>query len=438
MSRLTRWLTRGVGRIVESAPDRGVDLLTLDLPPAERTVSPPSESGEWRRWLARLADAGSEAEILRVSAEDIASLTGAERAEIWRVEDHAAVRSAAWPGEFGGTASFVPPDGRALLEAGRPWRAPLRDAEGDLAAVPLADRPGPVAGWIVVRRGAGAPRFRDGEIERLSEAASMLASFLACARRWSEAREAALRGRELDIARQLREGLRPRVRPEESRIDLAGGVAPVDAVGGGFYGLVSLPDGSIALTVADVAAKGLPAALFLAAARGAIQAQERSAAAPSDLLARVNEILFSDFDAPELSATACHVRLGADPGEPAVYANAGHVPPVVFDRRGRATFLERGGPALGILPDAVYPQGSFAMEPGGAVLLFNEGVLRARGVGGTPYGIERLVDRARRDLGRPAREIRERLLEDMEVHAGRCGSIEESVLVVAKIRESAS
>lgn len=438
MSRLARWLTRGVGRIVDSVPDPGAEILTLDLPPAERTAFAPNEEGEWRRWLARLADAGSEPEVLRVTAEVIASRTGAARAEIWRVEDHAAVRSAAWPGEAAGTTSFVSPEGRAVLEGGRPWRAPLRDTEGDLAAVPLADRPGPVAGWVVVRRGPGEPRFRDGEIEQLSEAASMLASFLACARRWSEAREAALRGRDIEIARQLREGLRPRVRPTESRIDLAGGVIPSDAVGGGFYGLVSLPDGSIALTVADVATKGLGAALFLAAARGAIQAQERSAAAPSDLLARVNEILFSDFDAPELSATACHVRLSASPGERTVYANAGHVPPVVLDPGGRATVLERGGPALGILPDAVYPQGSFVMEPGGAVLLFSEGLLRARGVGGTPYGVERFVDRARRDLHRPAREIRERLLEDVALHAGPRGSIEESVLVVAKIPERAS
>jgi serine phosphatase RsbU (regulator of sigma subunit) len=191
------------------------------------------------------------------------------------------------------------------------------------------------------------------------------------------------------------------------------------------------------LTVAEVAAKGLGAALFLAAARGAIQAQERSAAPPSDLLVRVNEILFSDFDAPELSATACHLRLAAGAGGRAVYANAGHVPPVVLRPGGEASFLERGGPALGILPDAVYPEGSFEMEAGSAVLLFTEGLLRARGVGGTPYGIERLVDRARRDLRLPAAEMRERLLRDVEAHTGRGGTIDECVLVVAKIEESA-
>lgn len=437
MSRLARWLTRSVGRVVEAAPEPVAEIPSLDLPPTARADSTPKGTGEWRAWLARLADAGSESDVLRVTAEEIASRTGGARAEIWRVEDHAAVRSAAWPADTARTASFVPPEGRAVLEAGKPWRASRSDAEGDLAAVPLADRPGPAAGWVVVRRGPGEPRFTDAEIERLSEAASMLASFLACARRWSESREAALRGRDVEIARQLREGLRPRVRPPESRIDLAAGLTPSPEVGGVFYGLVSGSDGALALTVADVAAKGLGAALFLAAARGAIQAQERSAATPSDLLARVNEILFSDFDAPELSATACHVRLSPFPGERAVYANAGHVPPVVLDAGGRATFLDRGGPALGVLPDAVYPQGSFDVEPGGAVLLFSEALLRARGVGGTPYGIERLVDRARRELHRPAFEIRERLLGDVAAHTGRHGAIEESVLVVAKIPERA-
>lgn len=433
MSRLARWLSRSVGRAVESVPDPGAETLTLDPPAAEATAPAPEETGDWRRWLARLADASGEAAVLQVTAAEIASRTGAARAEIWRVEGQAAVRSAAWPEPAGLLTAFVPPEGRAVLEAGRPWRAALPNGEGDFAAVPLVDRPGPARGWIVVRRGPAEPRFRTVEIERLSEAASMLASFLACTRRWSEAREAALRGHEVEIARQLREGLRPRMRPADSCIDLAGGVTPADGVGGGFYGLVSLPDGSLALTVADVAGKGLGAALFLAAARGAIQAQERSAAAPGDLLARVNEILFSDFGAPEMSATACHVRLAAAAGGRAVYANAGHVPPVLIGSGGEATFLERGGPALGVLPDAVYPQGSFAMEAGSVVLLLTDGLLRARGVGGTPYGIERLVDRARRDRHRPAYEIRDRLLRDVEAHAGRGGSIEERVLVVAKI-----
>jgi serine phosphatase RsbU (regulator of sigma subunit) len=430
MSRFARWLTRSVGRLVEAVPDGEGRSPVATAEPVAPEPRPEPAAPPWSRWLRRVADIGDLAESLPACAEEGAALLQVEACEIWLASGDATSLAAVWPPHRAPAGSRLGGDARGAVETGRSWRGRAADGS-DLAVVPLADGSGPASGWLVVEGPRSGRSLEDSDLEPLREFASALASFLRCARAWSERGETAIRTRDNAIARQVHRGLEPRSRPRHPWLDVAGGVEAGESVAGGYYGTVERPDGSLALTVADVAGRGLEAALFLAGARGAIEAQVRSGARPGDLLARVNELLFSAAEPNDLSATACHLLV--DPGAAGVVlANAGHPAPLHLSAGGAVTVLEGGGPALGVLSEVDYGQETLALRHGDLLVLYSEGLVRARGVGGTPYGVDRLVDRARRHAAAPASAIREAVVADARAHVARHGRLDEFVLVVLK------
>ncbi len=167
---------------------------------------------------------------------------------------------------------------------------------------------------------------------------------------------------------------------------------PARETSGDFYDFIPLPDGRVGLLVADVADKGMGAALFMALSRTLI----RTYAAvydndPAQTLAAANDRILADTDS-DLFVTVFYAILDPVSGR-LTYANAGHNPPFCLGprRNPHPLRLAATGFPLGILPRATWQQVTIQLEPGDVLALYTDGVTEAQDELHELFGEERLV-----------------------------------------------
>ncbi|MCU7821258.1 SpoIIE family protein phosphatase [Kitasatospora sp. DSM 101779] len=163
-------------------------------------------------------------------------------------------------------------------------------------------------------------------------------------------------------------------------------------VGGDWWDVLALPDGTVLVVVGDVSGHGLPAAAGMANLRHALRGLAYTGAPPEELLARLNRMLCHERG--NYTATAVCGRL--DPATLTLdWARAGHLPPVVTRGGGEARLLEMpDGMLLGAVPGARYRPARLRLEPGDTLLLYTDGLVERRG-GDLGEGVHRLVEALR-------------------------------------------
>ena len=266
--------------------------------------------------------------------------------------------------------------------------------------------------------------------------ATLTAAFIRNERLAAEARYSEARARDDEIARQVHRGLLPHGEPTLPGLEISGCCRAAENVGGDYYGYISMPDGSLGLVMADVAGHGVAAALYMAAAKGALQAEARRILSPAELLRRANVALVGDFSASDVFATVFFGRF--EPGGRGFeYANGGHNPPLLVRVDGNVDALGPTGPALGFLPGLDYREESRKLEPGDVFVVYTDGLVESRDSKNRLYGMDRLREAVIgcRHLG--AAEIRDRLLEELESHCDGKTAHDDVTLVVIRAVEVA-
>jgi PAS domain S-box-containing protein len=188
-------------------------------------------------------------------------------------------------------------------------------------------------------------------------------------------------GREHRIAETLQRSLLPQTLPSLPGIALAARYLPAASeaeVGGDWYDAIALTGGRALLVLGDVSGKGLAAASTLGALRNAIRAYALEGHGPAEIAERLNEFVLAD---PAREHMATLVLAVFDPVEAQLtWVNAGHPSPLILGADGSARLLEgaRSVP-LGVLPFPGYTPETTALEPGGAVVLYTDGLIERRG-----------------------------------------------------------
>jgi PAS domain S-box-containing protein len=188
-------------------------------------------------------------------------------------------------------------------------------------------------------------------------------------------------GREHRIAETLQRSLLPQTLPQLPGIELSARYLPAAAeseVGGDWYDAVSLGGGRVLLVMGDVSGKGLAAASALGALRNAIRAYAFDDNGPAEIAERLNRFVLAE---PACEQMATLVLAVFDPVDGKLsWVNAGHPPPLTLDAEGTARFLDgaRSVP-LGVMPFAGYEEEVTTLEPGGAILLYTDGLIERRG-----------------------------------------------------------
>jgi serine phosphatase RsbU (regulator of sigma subunit)/DNA-binding response OmpR family regulator/anti-sigma regulatory factor (Ser/Thr protein kinase) len=182
---------------------------------------------------------------------------------------------------------------------------------------------------------------------------------------------------ERDLVQLLQRAVAPAEIPELAELDIATSYRPAGAglVGGDWYDVLPLPDGTVLLVIGDVAGHGLPAAAAMSQIRTALRVVLLRERSPSAIVANVNRfVLGSDIGT---FATMAVVRL--DPGTGVcTMAAAGHVPPVLLGDTVEVVAIEPG-PPLGSGLGSSYVETTFVLGSGRSLLLYTDGLVERRG-----------------------------------------------------------
>ena len=194
---------------------------------------------------------------------------------------------------------------------------------------------------------------------------------------------------ELQVARDIQTSFLPACCPEVPGWQIAAFWRAARQVGGDFYDFIPLPRDHEGLVIADVADKGVPAALFMAVTRTLTRAAAiHSHRTPAEVLMRLNEMILADARS-DLFVTVFFADLS--PVGRVVSANAGHNPPlVVRAATGEVEYIKPHGMALGVMPEVTLRDQQIKLENGDVLALYTDGVTDALDVRGREFGLERL------------------------------------------------
>jgi len=211
--------------------------------------------------------------------------------------------------------------------------------------------------------------------------------------------------REVEMAAVVQRHLLDQHRPPAGPLDIVACTEPAKVVGGDYYDFVPLEGARLAVVVADVSGKGLPAALIMPAVKIALRTLAARHAATPELLAELNRV-FLDNLPPASYFTLIYAVFDAE-ARRLVYANAGHLPALHLKAAlGEAEWLTSEGPPVGLLHEDVrFATAERSFEPGDLFVFFTDGITEATNSGDTPFGEERLVAAVRAAVGLRAEAV---------------------------------
>ncbi|HEX4546393.1 MAG TPA: SpoIIE family protein phosphatase [Candidatus Acidoferrum sp.] len=229
----------------------------------------------------------------------------------------------------------------------------------------------------------------------------------------TRAREEALRHlheqeREFAEARAIQEKLLPREIPQIAGYQIAAASKSARIVGGDYFDVLPFEADAMGICIADVAGKGMPAALLMSNLQAAVRGISSSSLSPSLLCARLNSVVFKNT-ASDRFITFFYAQLDGTSGR-FDYANAGHNPPFVMRRDGTHVRLAEGGSVLGIFAELNFSAGTVELAPGDRVILFTDGVTEACDPQGEEFGEERLLRILEQGRALAAAELQEKIL----------------------------
>jgi serine phosphatase RsbU (regulator of sigma subunit) len=199
--------------------------------------------------------------------------------------------------------------------------------------------------------------------------------------------------RDLELAWQIQAGLLPDRLPEIPGWQFAATLKPSRQTSGDFYDWIPLPEGQLGLLVADVADKGMGAALYMALSRTLIRTYApQYHLQPERVLAAANRRLLADANIGVFVTVFYGVL---DPAAGALtYCNAGHNAPYLLRAAGDGLVqaLSPTGMALGMSQDGKWAQSTVQIGPGDTLVLYSDGITEAQDAENAFFGAERLVE----------------------------------------------
>ena len=216
---------------------------------------------------------------------------------------------------------------------------------------------------------------------------------------------------ELEEAKEIQAALMPKTLPELDGFDLAVAWKAARTVGGDYFDVIKFNNQNAGFCIADVAGKGMPAALLMSNVQAAFKSFATAQSSPAEVCGRVNSVICDNIVAHRF--ITCFYAVLDTQTQTLVYANAGHCPPMLL-RRHECIRLTEGGPVLGVFCDRKYQQTSFQLERGDRLVLFTDGITEALDVRGAEFGEDRLQQRLQDCVTLSAADPRDRIMAAVE------------------------
>ena len=245
-------------------------------------------------------------------------------------------------------------------------------------------------------------------------------------------------GAELNIATEIQASMLPRIFPpfpERKDFTLFASMDPAKEVGGDFFDFFMLDDDHLALVMADVSGKGVPAALFMAISKVMIKDNSFSCSSPAETLFRVNNQLCGENDA----ALFVTVWLGVVELSTGIvtYSDAGHEYPVVIKRSGETELIkpDKKKPPIATMEDITYIDCSFTLSKGDTLFLYTDGVPEATNLDNELYDMSRLEKVLGKMAGVSPTELLPKVREDVDAFVGGAVQFDDLTMLAFRLEE---
>jgi len=229
-------------------------------------------------------------------------------------------------------------------------------------------------------------------------------------------REARKNEQELNLAKNIQHSALPQTFPPfptYTEFDIYATMDTAKEVGGDFYDFFLLSDRKLAILVADVSGKGIPAAMFMMQSKTIIKGLSETGLSVDKVFTETNKRLCQGNDA-QMFVTAWLGFIDLDTGE-VNYVNAGHNPPLVM-HDGKFEYLKsRPGFVLAGFDGFNYREQSFTLSPKDQIFLYTDGVTEATSRDVKLYGEERLLQLVNKNNNIGAKDLCETILKDIDV-----------------------
>jgi serine phosphatase RsbU (regulator of sigma subunit)/anti-sigma regulatory factor (Ser/Thr protein kinase) len=297
------------------------------------------------------------------------------------------------------------------LHLGSPALERLR-TEGIVLVLPLVSQ-GELVGLVNLGPRLSEQDYSSDDRKLLADLAAQAAPAVRVAQlvrqQQEEVRERERIEQELRVARVIQQTLLPKELPSLPGWQLNAYWQPARAVGGDFYDFIPYEDGRLAICIADVTDKGVPAALVMASARSIIRAAAERLVSPGAVMERANELLCPDIP-QNMFVTCLYILLDPVSGH-IIYANAGHNLPSQCTAGGVVDLRATGMP-LGLMPGMSYEEKEADIAAGDSVLVYSDGLTEAHSPEGEMFGFPRLRELLAANAGAPMIEfLRHQLAE---------------------------
>lgn len=280
---------------------------------------------------------------------------------------------------------------------------------------PLLDVEENVLGTIQLDSLDHRNHFRPEDLDLLASVAGQAGIAIDNAQMHEEVVHKRVLERDLELASQVQQSFLPQRSPLLDHYQLDHYYQPADQVGGDYFDYISLPDGRVAVVLADVVGHGMAAALQTAQLSAALKFSLATKSDLTEAICSLNETL-SEGSLDDRFITFCMIVLHPDDTKITI-VNAGHMPPLLC--RGDDEPIELGADVrsvpLLVIDSFPYKSVEVGLEDGDHVLMYTDGLNEAMNASGELYGMSRLFQQAKGVQG--GAELTERLIDDVRNHA---------------------
>ncbi len=237
--------------------------------------------------------------------------------------------------------------------------------------------------------------------------------------------------REMEIAQTVQQGLLPKTFPTIPGYEVHGASTAAREVGGDFYDIIPVSDGHYGIVIADVADKGLGAAMFMVMCRSLLYSCAQRQLSPSKVLAELNAQIL-EFSTSDMFVTVFYGVLDTA-ARTLTYCNAGHNPPAHFRAAGESIeLITTAGMALGVIDDISADEASLELGPNDRVLLYTDGITEAIDPAEEQFGIDRLRDVLCRTRDEDAEQTVRHVLDEVNEFAAGQPQFDDMTLLVVR------
>jgi sigma-B regulation protein RsbU (phosphoserine phosphatase) len=287
------------------------------------------------------------------------------------------------------------------------------------------------------RRG-GFP-YSDADRELLMSIAAQLALIIDNARLTDRMVAQERMRRELALAAEVQQRLLPSRAPQGVAMEIAGFCEPARGVGGDYYDFINFDNTQLGLAIADVAGKGMPAALLMSTVQATLRSLTARNGAPasyelSSIVSKLNRLLFNTTNG-EHYVTFFYATFDQNTHR-LTYVNAGHNPPLYLQADSNSEFrqLTSGGLVAGAFEHSAYEQETVQMKPNDLLFLYTDGLTEALNVEGEEFGTSRIMETLKAIATLSADQIRDVVVRRVKEWCTGMSLYDDLTFVVMKVK----